>query len=363
MKKVFSLIVCLFCLNALNAQQQKIYYVGHSLTNLNIPFMVQQMAQAASKPADYRHHINIGAPLSLQWSEPWKFNGDLHWVASLGRDVEYGSDFLVELGRGGYTALVLTEAQGFQSNLYWNDGIGHGRKFDSVARRASPNVKTYCYETWSHVVNNDYAAWRLRINDDRPFWEKMAGGIRPDSLIVPAGQAMAALYDALLRGSVGRLTNINQIFTDEIHLNNTGNYFIALVMYATLFKSSPEGLPDVLSGPFQQTVRVETDAVTRLALQRLAWQVVRNYRFTGISTPTAELVENKVILYPNPTNGYVFLKNTEGVQSIELCDMQGRLIKTCVVQPVLDISDLPKGMYLFFITNREKRYAVKLTKV
>ena len=245
------------------------------------------------------------------------------------------------------------------------------RRFsDSVARRASPNIKTYCYETWSHVENNDYAAWRLRINDDRPFWEKMAGGIRRDSLIVPAGQAMAALYDALLRGSVGRLTNINQIFSDNIHLNNTGNYFVALVMYATLFKMSPEGLPDVPAGPFQQTVRVETDGATRLALQRLAWQTVKNYRFAGIVTATSELVENKVILYPNPTNGQVFVGNiyadagsTEGVVSIDVSDMQGRLIKKYAIQPVLDISELPNGMYLFFITNDEKRYALKVSKL
>ena len=371
MKKSIFLFLLFCCITTLKAQQQKIYYVGHSLTNLDIPFMVQQLAQAANKPADYRHHINIGAPLSLQWSEPWKFNGDLHWVVLLGRNVEYGSDFLVELGRGGYTALVLTEAQGFQSNLYWNDGIGHGRKFDSVARRASPNVKTYCYETWSHVVNNDYTAWRQRINEDRPFWEKMAGGIRPDSLIVPAGQAMAALYDALLRGSVGRLTNINQFFSDDIHLNNTGNYYVALVMYATLFKSSPEGLPDISTGPFQQGTRVETDAATRLALQRLAWQTVSNYRFTRIVTSTNEVSEKKIFLYPNPTSGPVFLGNTdgtsrllrEGVLSIDLCNMQGRLLKQYAVQQVLDITDLPSGMYVFVIKSRQSQSILKVTKM
>lgn len=363
MKKIIHLCVLMMAAFNLNAQSQKIYYVGHSLTNLDMPYMVQQLAQAANKPADYRHHINIGAPLSLQWAEPWKFNGNAYWVASQGRDVEYGTDFLIELARGGYTTLVLTEAQPFQSNLNFNDGIGHGRKFDSVARRASPNIKTYCYETWSHVVNNNYTSWRQRINDDRPFWEKMAGGIRPDSLIVPAGQAMAALYDALLRGSVGRLTNINQIFSDDIHLNNTGNYYVALVMYATLFKTSPEGLPDISAGPYQQNTRVETDAATRLALQRLAWQTVSNYRFTRIVTATNEVSEKQIFLYPNPTLGHVFLGNTEGVLSLDLCDMQGRLLKQFAVQQVLDITDLPSGMYILVIKRKQSKSILEITKM
>ena len=371
MKKFIVLTIFIFCIIALKAQQQKIYYIGHSLTNMDIPFMVQQLAQAANKPADYRHHINIGAPLSLQWSEPWKFNGDLHWVASQGRDVEHGTDFIVELARGGYTALVLTEAQGFQSNLKWNDGIGHGRKFDSVARRASPNIKTYCYETWSHVENNNYGTWRQRINEDSPFWEQMARGIRSDGLVVPAGQAMAALYDALQRSAVGRLTNINQIFSDNIHLNNTGNYYVALVMYATLFKTSPEGLPDIPAGPYQQTTRVETNAATRLALQRLAWQTVRNYPLSGIVTSSTELSETKVLLYPNPTTGEIFLENmehpdaigTEGMLSIELYDMQGRLVETFMVQQRIDLTNLPNGLYLLLIKNKQNRYAVKVHKI
>jgi hypothetical protein len=364
MKNVIYLLCFSLCSTLLNAQQpQKFYYVGHSLINLNIPFMVQEMAQAANKPADYRHHINIGAPLRLNWDEPWKFNGDLHWVATLGREVEHGTDFSVELPRGGYTALVLTEAQSFQSNLMYNDGIGHGRKFDELARRASPNVKTYCYETWNEVKDSNYAAWRQTINVDRPFWEKMAGGIRPDSLIVPGGQAMAALYDALLRGPVGRLTNISQVFNDNIHLTNTGNYYIALVMYATLFKMSPEGLPDVSSGPFQQSVRVETDAATRLALQRLAWQVVRSYRLANVTVSTAEVAKKRVIIAPNPTNGQVFLKNTEGVVSIDVLDMQGQLHRRCVGEQVIDLSNLTNGMYVLLVRDKEKTFALKVNKM
>ena len=336
------------------AQTTKIYYIGHSLVNVDMPFMVQQTAKAANKPADYRHHINIGAPLILNWSEPAKFNGNDIADPATGITTNYGTNFLIELGRGGYTALVLTEAQDFQSNFTWNNPILYGRKFDSVARRASPNVKTYCYETWTHIVNSNYVAWRQRINQDRPTWESMARGIRTDGLIVPAGQAMAALYDALQGGSVGRLTNISQVFNDDIHVNNTGNYYVAMVMYATLFKMSPEGLPDVIAGPYQPTARVETDAATRLALQRLAWQTVRNYAFSGVTTPTAELPKDKLSIkvYPNPSRGLLTVEwQGETPQYIRIVDITGKVIfekndvtKGSSMQEI-DLQDLASGLY------------------
>ena len=369
MKKSFFVFMLIWKTAFADAQTTKIYYVGHSLVNMDMPFMVQQTAKAANKPADYRHHINIGAPLILNWSEPFKFNGNDITDPATGTTINYGTDFLVELGRGGYTALVLTEAQDFQSNFTWNNPILYGRKFDSVARRASPNAKTYCYETWTHVLNNDFVGWRQRINQDRPTWESMARGIRNDGLIVPAGQAMAALYDALQRGSVGRLTLINQVFSDDIHVNNIGNYYVALVMYATLFKMSPEGLPDIPAGAYQQTVRVETDAATRLALQRLAWQTVQGYAFSGVTTPTADLNNPLAVLkaYPNPTSGLMTFVLLQGQKQtcevIEVFDMQGRLLRHFEGVSKVDISTLPQGHYCLLIKNEDRQQTIKVEKL
>ena len=369
MKKILLTLFLTRLINFSVAQTTKIYYIGHSLVNFDMPYMVQQTAKAANKTADYRHHINIGAPLILNWSEPNKFNGNDIWDAAAGRSIEYGTDFLVELGRGGYTTLVITEAQDFQSNFMWNNPILYGRKFDSVARRASPNIKTYCYETWTHVLNNDFVGWRQRINQDRPTWESMARGIRTDGLIVPAGQAMAALYDALQRGNVGRLTHISQVFSDDIHVNNTGNYYVALVMYATLFKMSPEGLPDIVAGPYQQTVRVETDAATRLALQRLAWQTVQGYAFSGVITPTSDINDPLAVLqaYPNPTNGLLTFELPRGqkqtFQVIEVFDMQGRLLRRFEGVSKVDISTLPRGHYCLLIKNEGIQQTIKVEKL
>ena len=371
MKKVLSLIIFFIAQIGLSyAQTTKIYYIGHSLVNLDMPSMVQQTAKAANKPADYRHHINIGAPLILNWSEPAKFNGNDITDPTTGITTNYGTNFLVELARGGYTALVLTEAQDFQSNFTWNDPIRFGRNFDSVARRASPNIKTYCYETWTHVVNYNYAAWRQRINQDRPTWERMARGIRTDGLIVPAGQAMAALYDALQGGSVGRLTTISQVFSDDIHLNYTGNYYVAMVMYATLFKTSPEGLPYVVAGSnLPTTVRVETDAPTRLALQRLAWQVVRNYALSGVTTPTVELSRPLFQLkaYPNPTMGQVAFERTNDkmgeIQSIEVYNLQGQRLRLYKGVSTINIASLPNGIYVFLIRKEDSEQAIRVEKM
>ena len=65
---------------------------------------------------------------------------------------------------------------------------------------------------------------------------------------------MAALYDAIEDESVPDLDEIADIFTDDIHLNDVGNYFIACVQYATIYRRSPVGaareLTDRFAGAF-----------------------------------------------------------------------------------------------------------------
>jgi Secretion system C-terminal sorting domain/Carbohydrate binding domain len=56
---------------------------------------------------------------------------------------------------------------------------------------------------------------------------------------------------------------------------------------------------------------------------------------------------SKALIYPNPTSDYIQVKNTEGVESVEIFDISGRSVRQFLnnASSQLDISSLPKGVY------------------
>ncbi len=265
----------------------KVFYVGHSLTNTDVPWIVKGVAESVKLTNSYKQQLNVGAALRAQWEGPAKFNTIPVWNAALGRDEELGANPLTELPLGQYDALVLTEAIPVDKQA--DSALYFGNYYD-LAVKGRKGIDVYLYETWDYVVSDNWAAWRAKLDDWRPVWEKIADDVmakRPDGPkvhIVPGGQALAALHDAIKsKGKVGTLTDIKQVFHDDIHLNNVGNYYIGLVHFATLYRRDPSGGGPVSAGPFKRQAQVVMDQPTRSALQALAWQVVRAYPRSGVS--------------------------------------------------------------------------------
>jgi hypothetical protein len=264
----------------------KLFWVGHSLMNTDVPWIVKGIAHSAGLDSMYRQQLNIGAALRANWEQPTKFNNVPVWNDQLGRDEDWGANPQIELPSGKYDALLLTEAIPVDKQI---DSALYAGNYVDLALRGKKDTALYLYETWDFVVSNNWTAWRARIDQWRPVWEKIADDVmakRPGTTmhIVPGGQAMAALYDTIKsKGSVGSLTDIKQVFEDDIHLNPTGNYFIALVSYATVFRRDPSGTGAVSAGPFKKDTVVVSDQATRSALQALAWQVARGYARSGVT--------------------------------------------------------------------------------
>ena len=60
--------------------------------------------------------------------------------------------------------------------------------------------------------------------------------------VVPAGPALADLLGEVVGGRVPGVTRVDQLFNDNVHLTNLGNYYVALLHYAVVFRRSPVGL-------------------------------------------------------------------------------------------------------------------------
>ncbi|TGN51047.1 hypothetical protein E4L95_17065, partial [Paracoccus liaowanqingii] len=163
-------------------------------------------------------------------------------------------------------------------------------RFANLAYSANPDVQTYIYETWHgfDFHNGNLRAWRAGLDSFGPKWESIVDGVNaglPDGakpmLLIPAGQAMANLYDAIEAGQIPGVTSIRQFFVDDIHLNINGNYFVTMVHQATLYGENPDGLPERTFSPWGSYPAVNPALAD--ALQKVAWETVNEYDRDGVN--------------------------------------------------------------------------------
>ena len=73
------------------------------------------------------------------------------------------------------------------------------------------------------------------------------------------------------------------MFNDNFHPGEIGRYLIAMTWYAAFYRESPEGKV--------MPIKSELSPEQALILQRLAWDVVKNYPYCGLyeegTTPVA----------------------------------------------------------------------------
>lgn len=79
----------------------------------------------------------------------------------------------------------------------------------------------------------------------------------------------------------------------------------------------------------------------------------------------AELTTNSKInitLYPNPTNGEIFIQTTEKVNLIQISDMNGRLLLIATNADDLDLSTFENGIYLVQVETENGTFAERVIK-
>jgi len=244
-------------------------FIGHSLVGPTMPNMFNDFTGSAW---DVDAQVINGAPLRWGWDNGASAEG------VNARDV---------LPSGVYDAVILTEALPLADQIQWNDTQGYAKRYYDLAINANPNTQFYIYETW-HSMGSDAAAWRAQIDADLGAWEGIADHINqtapswaPQALIVPAGQAMAALYDAIEAGRVPGLNNIRDVFADDIHLNDIGNWFIAAVQANVVAGVDAVNAPLQTFSPWGSPYGAP-DAAMAAALDAVIDQTVASYQRDGV---------------------------------------------------------------------------------
>lgn len=381
-KTLFTAIVLLLCTSNAIAQTNKTFFLGHSLINFHIPNMVNKLSIDASQNFSYDANIGIGASLGWHWASPSSAQGD-QWDLTL--------------PNGGYENFIITEALKLDDQLAYNTY----RIVDSFyifAQQHNPNIKYYMFETWHCTSSGTDSAttacagdsdngvlWRDRLDIDLPKWESIADSINlihtNPMMVIPGGQAFARLSDSINAGAVPGLTSVFDLYVDEYHLDERGNYFMACVMYSVIHGESPVGLANQLTDQFDVLYTEYPSVVLAEAMQEIAWETVCEYQRDGVNCTTDTTLNNDTTvidpttsinliaknyfnLYPNPSSNIINIDLKNSDQAVlKVLDVSGRILiqrELYSKHNTIDVSQISNGMFLVQIEINHKKLVKKI---
>lgn len=264
-----------------------VFHLGHSLVNRDMPAMLAQVA-----PPGHRYHSQLGWGTTLQahWGDA-PINGfEAENAHPRFRPAQEALD------SGDYGAVVLTEMVEIRASIRWYDSPRYLAQWAARALAARPDVRLYLYETWHQL--DDPEGWLNRLDRDLDrYWLSRVLGPALDQLpegaqirVIPAGQVLAAFVRAAeSRGGVGNVRDRTDLFQraadgalDPIHLNDLGNYLVALVHCAVLYQVSVAGRPHRLLRA-DGTEATAPDTETARLMQEITDTVVHTLGLSGLS--------------------------------------------------------------------------------
>lgn len=229
-------------------------------------------------------HISWGASLPSIWSRPFE-----PAVANAGA-----------LGQ----ALVDCTWDVLTVQLWGADSVGDvaaAKGMIAMALAKNPELQSFLVETWVHKEKTLVPDFPTQWN--RPWKEGDTYGIPPIHCqayarlvfkrlreatadlrhpvrLIPIGSVMAELDRRMRAGQVAGFTRVEELYNDDVHLTENGNYVALETFYAVILGKDPKGQP-------RSTFFPTVDDAFAAAVQDAVWQVVTTTPETGVSAPGA----------------------------------------------------------------------------
>lgn len=267
----------------------RVFHLGHSLVNHDMPVMLEQLAGTGH---EHRSQLGWGTTLKAHWEPGEPING----FEESNKHAQY-QDAREAIRSGGFDAWVLTEMVEIRDAIKWFNSPEYLRRWAREARTHRPDTRVYLYETWHRL--DDPEGWLERLDKDMArYWEGslLAKGLAHGDTagpvhVIPAGQVMAQVVRRIEQeGALPGLASRSDLFArtpdgtpDNIHLNDLGNYVVALTHFAVLYHRSPVGLPHQLKRASGENAIAFPQATARV-IQALVWDVVTRYPKTGVQS-------------------------------------------------------------------------------
>jgi len=221
---------------------------GHSLTDPIVPMLNAILAAEGvppSRPQRVERSTIPGSPMEWRWNNR----------------VEPGPDARHDIAD--YDMLVLTERVSLANTMPWHDSMNMAlRWFENSWShgKGGKGAETVLYASWVEVdsgpenanPHNDPEAhipFRDRLPLEMARWQSIADHVNahrpegsPPMRVIPGPLVMAAAHDAISAGKAPGISAIEDLFEDNIHVNDAGAYLIALAHFAVLYGVDPRTL-------------------------------------------------------------------------------------------------------------------------
>lgn len=264
-----------------------VFHLGHSLVNRDMPAMLAQLAPPGHR---YDSQLGWGTTLQAHWGD-----AEINGFETENAHPRF-RPAIEAVESGDYDAIVFTEMVEIRAAIRWYDSPKYLALWAEKALEARPDVRLYLYETWHPL--DDPEGWLTRLDlDHERYWLKQVLGPALARLpkgaqihLIPAGPVLAAFVrEVEAQGGVGNVGGRNDLFArkddgtlDMIHLNDLGNYLVALVHFTALYHASPVGLPHTLTRADGTPFNAPDPETARL-MQEVTASVVERLGLSGTS--------------------------------------------------------------------------------
>lgn len=355
---------------SLRAQHQQVFYIGHSLSD-QVPDMVKSLSQDHDDVSmDWRYQWIPGAPLRWQWQR------------MAAQDYDASPPHIYPfyhpsegLPAGNADILVLTESVPRYVGPEW--GIAetylYADSFYRFATDSRPDIRVFLYEVWHCLESGtptgcdwdvDSNPWRQRLDDDLPMWESVVDFLNdkynPEVpvCLIPGGQGLARLADAIEAGTVPGLSSIEDLFSDDIHLTDQGKYFIACIHFAMIHNASPVGLTHQTQvwwgGEFEAPTPAQAARMQEIALETVT--LYPNTCFhTGPTSVESPVKVHELRMWPNPVTDRLLLEYEGSDKNWQIVHLHGLPVGNGFGREV-DVRHLMPGMYFLQVDGQIQRF-------
>ncbi|MCA9606469.1 MAG: hypothetical protein KC619_12775 [Myxococcales bacterium] len=218
-----------------------VFFSGHSLINVNTPTFFAQLAESEGRGVSFQLQMGLGSPMSVRLACPRS-----------GQQADGGEitfDVQEELRRPGvYDTLIVTERHDIVDAMLGERSTAMARRFRDAFHAGNPAGQPFLFESWYTIDRADPEAFRARAARELVAWQCIASkvnetrGESPAMIVIPAGQMIAEVTGDIVAGRVPGMTDLGQLFLDDVHLTPEGNYLVALLHYGVAFRRTPVGL-------------------------------------------------------------------------------------------------------------------------
>jgi hypothetical protein len=277
--RISILAVCLFFtgVQLLRADAFRLYQIGNSHSFDSLPKNgLPELFELAGIPFVNGWHIRCAKPLSYIVQNPDSTCVDSNkfgtWLPAL---AEHQWDAVILQTHNGATGLA--ELRAIQTIVATQDRDTSTRLFiyvnwPRISGRSFDDAWNTDYTNGSQMVMqcHQYFTWLSQELD--------AGNSEGRSIgLIPIGHVLAELDQRFRRGEYPPFKRVDDLYRDDVHMNNVGKYVVGLTTLATLMDYDVRQfgrMPKSYMKPTANFVRIDLDLANYL--QGIVWSVVNS---------------------------------------------------------------------------------------